>query len=319
MDRSRIVVALATALTAFSVISGIFIISMQSRSSGFERPGSLAISSGSMGIALIDLRGIIGQKSSSSGQISADEIVRQLDTASHSGNVAAVILQIDSPGGESGAIKNIYNALRELRKKKPVIAVISGMATSGGYYLASACDRIFSYESSAIGFIQAMNLTVPTIRSMEKRDLWITLSDPSRNAVRHISEFGSSRIPGTLLNDAHQQMINDISEGRGQSIKQVRQWADGSIYSGKKAKAEQLIDDIGGTGEAVEAIKLILKTDSDLQLLTTREKRTISILEKEKKRSGSDLCELFSSPVLYLYPGTGQAYHAIKSCIAGAR
>ena len=69
---------------------------------------------------------------------------------------------------------------------------------------------------------------------------------------------------GGILDDAYRQFLADVAEGRNKSIKDVEQWADGKIYSGRQAKAIQMIDDIGGIKEAVAKLKLLLKTDEDL-------------------------------------------------------
>ncbi|MCB1168119.1 MAG: S49 family peptidase, partial [Leptospiraceae bacterium] len=67
-----------------------------------------------------------------------------------------------------------------------------------------------------------------------------------------------------ILDDAYRQFLADVAEGRKKSIKDVQQWAEGRIYSGRAAKAMQMIDDIGGEKEALAKLKIILKTDEDL-------------------------------------------------------
>ena len=111
-----------------------------------------------------------------------------------------------------------------------------------------------------------------------------------------------------FLNDAYQQFIEDVSKGRKKAKDDVLKWAEGRIFSGREARSQQIVDDIGGREEAVAAIKIILKTDQDLPLLRAPRSIMEEIFGEAGVRFGfrnqaPNPLSLLRAPVLYLYPG----------------
>ena len=268
MNRSRMLVAMALAFSLLSLLVGIVQIGVQSGESRFSTPTSNFLTAGQAGIARIDIVGPIEDGFSAPGSTGAQDVVDQIEEASRNAAIRGVLLYVNSPGGTVGATRRIYDALIELRAKKPIVAVVTDVAASGGYYVASASDAIFAYESTILGSIGAIaihpnigpfldrhGVQIQTLTAGKYKDS----SYPFRNLTEEEREMYQQ-----VLDDAYQQFLADVAEGRKKSIKDVREWADGKIYSGRQAKAIQMIDDIGGQKEAVEKIKLILKTDEDL-------------------------------------------------------
>jgi len=295
MDRSKIAVTLALIVSLFSVLLGLVNIANLSRGSSFGETGGLSFISGRSGIALIRLYGAIGEGSSGSERIGADDVVRDLKQSAESPQVRAVILAINSPGGSVGATKKIYDAVMELRKSKPVFAVITDIAASGGYYIASACDKIYAYEGSILGSIGVISLHGDISGLLQKYGVKVNVIKAGRykDASYPFRSMTAEelRMETALINDAYTQFIADVSEGRKQPIRTVRTWAEGRIFSGKKAKTEQIIDELGGVDEAVAGIKLMLKTNADLPII-------------ERKRGFFE--ELFShSPLPFSRRGNG--------------
>ncbi|MEQ8353521.1 MAG: signal peptide peptidase SppA [Leptospiraceae bacterium] len=268
MNRSRMLVAMALAFSLLSLLVGIIQIGVQSRESKFSTPTSNFLTAGQAGIARIDIVGPIEDGFSAPGSTGAQDIVDQIDEASRNPGIRGILLYVNSPGGTVGATRRIYDALMEVRPKKPIVAVVTDVAASGGYYIASASDAIFAYESSILGSIGAIAIHPNIGPFLDKHGVQIqTLtagrykdaSYPFRNMTEEERQMYQQ-----VLDDAYQQFLADVAEGRKKSIKDVREWADGKIFSGRQAKAIQMIDDLGGEKEAVEKLKIILKTDEDL-------------------------------------------------------
>ena len=115
-------------------------------------------------IAVIKLDGVISSESAKTvfgeEENSSLAALSALNSAEDDKNVKGVILRINSPGGTVGMSQRLYSAVINLRKKKPVIAVMDDIATSGGYYVASAADRIVALPGTMTGSIGVIMSTI---------------------------------------------------------------------------------------------------------------------------------------------------------------
>lgn len=305
MDRSRLFVALALALSLISVLIGVINISLGSRKSAYTSSTESFLTSGKAGLLVVDIKGVIRDGKSRGGDTGADDIIKELKEAKENPTIRGVILRVNSPGGAVGATKKIYQAIRDLRKVKPIFAVISDMAASGGYYAASACDRIFAFEGSIVGSIGVISFHPDLSELLAKYGIKVSAikagkykdqSYPFRPMTDEEREMHQSAI-----DDAYQQFLNDVAEGRNQAVTSVRNWAEGKIVSGKKAKAEQMIDDLGGIPEAVEAMKIMIKTTEELPLYYPEKSPFDEFLSGlSSKDQGYSF--LIHAPFMYLYP-----------------
>ncbi|MDH5656860.1 MAG: signal peptide peptidase SppA [Spirochaetia bacterium] len=312
MDRSRLIVTLAMILSMISVILGFTGIAMSSRSAPFARASSDSFfTSGRSGIAVIKIHGDIRSGYSTGSSVGADDLIQEIKTARDSSSIRAVIIDINSPGGTVGATKIIYEAVKDLRKEKPVAAVITDIGASGGYYVASACDKIFAQQGSIVGSIGVIafhgdisgllndyGIKISSMKAGKYKDSSYPFRAMSAEEKDMMQE---------IMNDSYEQFLTDVSEGRGQPIKSVRAWGEGRIFSGKTAKAEQMIDEIGGKIEAVQALKVLLKTNDDLPLFEKKEDFMERFMKSlpglEQNRMASSLT---NSHIYYLYPSSIQ-------------
>src|ERR1041384_2383926 len=112
-----------------------------------KEQGAYTVSGGSGGkIAVVDVEGVI---------ISPQETVKQLKKFADDDSVKAIIVHLNTPGGGAAASEEIYKAVRRIRdeKKKKIVASIETVGASGGYYIASACNKIYADEASIVGSI----------------------------------------------------------------------------------------------------------------------------------------------------------------------
>jgi protease-4 len=198
--------------------------------------------------ALIELQGLIADGENAS----ADNIVSALRTAFEDEKTRGVILRINSPGGTPVQAGYIYDEILRLREKHtetPLYAVVSDMAASGGYYVASAADEIYVSNSSIVGSIgvrmdsfgvvdamEKLGIESRTLTAGENKALLDPFSPVNEKAVQHLQ---------TMIDRIHQQFIDAVKKGRGDRLKETDDIFSGLIWTGDKAIEFGLVDKIG--------------------------------------------------------------------------
>jgi protease-4 len=192
-------------------------------------------------VAVIDIRGVISD---------AGDTVDSLEHFRAQETTVAVVLRIDSPGGAVAPSQEIYDAVWRVREKKPVIASLGNVAASGGYYIASAANRIVADPGTITGSIGAI-MTVPyyapladkigfseeTVKSGRFKD--------TGHPLRHLSAEERSLLQG-MVDEVLGQFVDAVARGRGLSPARVRSLADGRVYAGTQALGVGLVDRLGG-------------------------------------------------------------------------
>ena len=199
-------------------------------------------------VAVVEVDGII---------IESEPVVEEL--RNHLGNpaVRAVVVRINSPGGVVAPTQEIYAAIRRLAKNgKPVVASLGPVAASGGYYVASAADRIYANPGTLTGSIGVV-MQMATLEGLLKK-VGVEYVVIKSGKHKDIGSFARAMSPEErkllqiLLDDVYNQFVDAVAEGRGLSRDEVMGFADGRIFSGRQAKALGMVDVLGGFEEAVE-------------------------------------------------------------------
>lgn len=224
-------------------------------------------------IAVIEISGVITQSPVANlfeePQLDmTTSIINKLERAKNDENVKAVILDIDSPGGEVYASELIYNKIIEVKDEgKYVISLFRSMAASGGYYIASPSDHIVASETTITGSIGVK------IETQDLKGLYEKLGIETYSIV---NSEGNLKIAGEdlgdseseayksyqkILDDIYNQFVGVVSEGRDMTRAEVVKLADGRVYSGKNAKEIGLVDSIGYFEEAVDEAKTLINNN----------------------------------------------------------
>lgn len=213
-------------------------------------------------IALVVVQGEIVDGNGEPGQAGGDVIYDLLDEARRDEGVIAVVLRVNSPGGSVFASEQIRRAVQALRADgKPVVASMSSVAASGGYWISMAADHIVAHESTITGSIGIFGL-IPTIEGpLEKLGIHTdgVGTTPLAGAFRIDRPLSPavSRIVQSSIEKGYRDFINGVADGRGLKSEDVDRIARGRVWSGLKAKELGLIDSFGGLDAAVsEAAKL---------------------------------------------------------------
>jgi len=195
---------------------------------------------------------------------------KALDDAADDSDAKALIVVINSPGGTVVGAEQLYARLRDVAKKKPVVVTMGTLATSAGYYVAVAADRIFAYEgtiTASIGVVfQATDLTVLMERIGIKIDaIKSGAVKASPNPFEKTSPEARAVIDA-LVRDSFDQFLGLVRERRKLGDEQVRVIADGRVVTGRQAKALGLVDELGGEDEARLWLEREKKVDRDLKV-----------------------------------------------------
>lgn len=190
------------------------------------------------------------------GTITEDEeLVRRLEKIRKSPCVKGVILAVDSPGGTTAGGEMIYDEVRKLAADKPVAAQVGTLAASAGYMIASAADHIVARKSSIVGSIGVL-VQFPDVTGLMDK-LGVKLEEVKSSPLKaEPSPFNPTTeeeraMVRKLILDSYDWFVGIVAERRSMTRPQVLALADGSIFTGRQALANRLVDAVGGQDEAV--------------------------------------------------------------------
>ncbi len=258
---------------------------------------------------------ISGQQKGAATPPMTELLATQLRHIEDDQQVKALVLRIDSPGGEVVATDEIYQRLLRLKSVRniPIVVSMGSTAASGGYYLATAGDAIFANPNTITGSLGVIFSLINYSEAASRFGI-------KEYAIKsgRFKDIGSPARPLTpqertifqsLVNESYQNFVDVIVKGRKLPRERVLQLADGRIYSGEQAKRLGLIDDFGDLDKAT-AHALSLTGEAEARIVRYAENFTISSLlfSMQKYWSNPDplglkqLWEQQSSPrLLYQY------------------
>ena len=217
-------------------------------------------------VAVIDVEGLLINAHAAqlfgSGEHPVGLLLEQLDKARRDASVKGVVLRINSPGGTVTASELMHEEVTRFRAKthKPVIAVLMDVAASGGYYVACACDQIFAQRSTITGSIGVIMQTFDLTGTMAKlgvRGDAIT-SGPNKAAGSPFAKMTDDQraIFQEIVDQLYGQFVEVAAAGREDLDEdQVRDLADGRVYTAAQALEAGLIDRIGTMRDAIAEVK----------------------------------------------------------------
>ena len=215
--------------------------------------------------------------------IVARKVVERAHALTDDPNVRAVVLRIDSPGGSALGSDLAWIALKALRDKKPLIVSVGELAASGGYYLASAANRIFAEPESIVGSVGVVGgkisfggtfaqVGIHTASFGDKRAAQLmSMTEPWDDATR-------AQLL-TTMQDIYGLFLRRIADGRGKRESDFQNAVEGRVFGGEKAKALGLIDDLGGLGDALAAAKTAARLPADAPVVVDETSSFFELLQ----------------------------------------
>jgi protease-4 len=196
----------------------------------------------------------------------SDIIKNAFDIAKEDEKVKGIILQINSPGGDIVEVEKIYDKIQEIKKSKPVIALLENVATSGGYYCAVATDKIISHPLTITGNIGAV-IILYNVEELFEKKLGINMNVIKSGKHKDIGspfrkmDIEEKKIFQGLVNQAAKKFLDVVLKHRNIASDKVNIISDGRIFTGIQAKEIGLVDEIGNLDKAVSVIKEMTKID----------------------------------------------------------
>jgi protease-4 len=207
-------------------------------------------------LELVSLDGAISGGRSASGAMSVRDRLRELIDEDA---VKGVLLSINSPGGTVGASKEIYAAVRDLAKVKPVVVSMLDQATSGGYYAASAATKIYANEGSLTGSIGVILSGFNAKELLDRVGVQskVIKTGPYKDIFSSFRDLGEPerQLLQELLQSTYRSFIDDVAKGRKMDLEVIRKLADGRVYTGTQAKDNGLVDAIGTLEQAIADLR----------------------------------------------------------------
>ena len=201
----------------------------------------------------------------------------KLREAAEDDDVKAVVLRMNSPGGDAFLSEQLWHAVKQLRSKKPVVVSMGDYAASGGYYISSAANRIVAQPNTLTGsigifglfpnfseLVQKVGVNVEVVKTNDFADLTISMPyKPLTNEQRALIQRHVER--------GYDIFLSRVAEGRHMTKAQVDSVGQGRVWLGRKAQTLGLVDKLGGLDVAIkEAASLAKLSDYSVDYGVTR-------------------------------------------------
>ena len=221
-------------------------------------------------IGVVELQGVI---------TSSEDFVRQVKKFREQSSIRAILIRIDSPGGGVVASQEMYEEVRKARESgKPVVVSMGALAASGGYYVACGASRLVANRGTLTGsigviseFLQLHDLLgkvgvdVRTIKAGKLKDA----GSPTRAMTEADQKYFQA-----LMDDVHRQFITVVQEERDLDSAEVRELADGRVFTGEQAVEAGLVDTIGTYEDAILITADLAGITGEPSLVRERKRQT---------------------------------------------
>ncbi len=211
------------------------------------------------------------------------KVIEQLEDWTGAGNIKAIVLHVNSPGGGVAISQEVYDAVNRARDTKPVVVSMASVAASGGYYISCPADVIVANPGTltgsigvimqfytAGGLMEKIGISQETIKAGDLKDVG--------SLDREMTGEERLMLPSVVM-DTHEQFILAISEGRGLDEDAIRPLADGSIYTGHQAYNLGLVDTLGGLTEAVDIAANLADITGEPKVVRPYKRREVTIFD----------------------------------------
>lgn len=200
-------------------------------------------------------------------QIAAANVCKDIEKLTADDNVKAVVIRVNSPGGDAYASEQLWHAITELKAKKPVVVSMGDYAASGGYYMSCPASWIVAQPNTLTGSIGIFGM-IPDASELVTQKLGVKFDEvkTNRNSImgggfaRPLNAEETSMLQKEI-GRGYELFRQRVADGRGMTIEQVEEIAQGHVWLGQDAIDIKLVDQLGGLDDAVAKAAELAKLD----------------------------------------------------------
>jgi protease-4 len=206
--------------------------------------------------------GVLGARQ----EIASHTLVAALRAIAKDDDVKAVVLRVDSGGGSAQASELIWEAVQQVKAKKPVIVSMSDVAASGGYYISCGATKIYAQDDTLTGSIGVVGGKIAPGNALAKLGVNTFPMGKGKRATMMASlqpwTPEEKQVIQASMEDVYKTFVGRVADGRGKKPEDIQPIAQGRVWTGAKAKELGLVDAIGGLDAALEEARTLAKVDA---------------------------------------------------------
>jgi protease-4 len=197
----------------------------------------------------------------------SDTIIEMLEDAANTEGVRAIVLRIDSGGGEALASDDMHHAVQNIREKMPVVVSMGSVAASGGYYMACGADAIFADRMTVTGSIGIISGKFVYADLLENLGINVEKVEirPSGNSDNPFEPYTDDQYERQFeaMRQGYNLFVNTVAQGRDMTFAEVDSIGQGRVWSGADALELGLVDFNGGVTDAITHAAMLAGMDND--------------------------------------------------------
>lgn len=216
-------------------------------------------------IAVLSIKGTIqgGNNNSLSAMSEGynhEKTLQVIEQIKEDENIKGLVLAVDSPGGTTYHSAELKNKLNDLKAARdiPIYVSMGTTAASGGYMISAEADKIYANKETVTGsigvimqmpnyheFLDEHGIKMTTYKSGDHKDMGSPFKDANKE---------EQKIFESMIDESYEDFVSVVADGRGMSKNEVKELADGRVYSGQQAKDNGLVDSIGNQDDTIDAM-----------------------------------------------------------------
>ncbi len=201
-------------------------------------------------VAVMELFGVIG------GAVRPSQYVPLLESVRRNRSLKALVLDVDSPGGQAAASAEIHGAVRRVAEVKPVVAYIRGTGASGAYYVSAAAHRIVAMPDALVGSIGVIAVRPVLSEMLQRVGVAMNVQKSGRLKDMHqpwrAPTDEEQAVTQRLLDEIYDSFVAAVAQGRKMDEAQVRELATGEVFTARRAHSLGLVDLLGDAETALD-------------------------------------------------------------------
>ena len=201
-----------------------------------------------------------------SPQIIGEKVIDDLRSLREDDNIKAVVLRVNSGGGSAYASEQIWREVELLKAEKPVVVSMGGMAASGGYYISCGANKIFAEPTTLTGSIGIFGM-IPDMSELMTQKIGVKFDVVKTNALSDMGAMGrpmneaECSLMQSMVERGYETFTGRVAMGRKMDIENVKEIAEGRVWTGEQAKKLGLVDQIGNLQAAIKSAAKLAKVE----------------------------------------------------------